>query len=125
LIQQRKKKPVRTLVAERRSKMPAQTMRDDLTALHAEHVRLTKIVDEVGSHLDRLDRVMKEISKVFMAAWSRRNQVERRIFLLEQKVKYCKPVSTASVKAPKTAAELMAKLTPAQIEMLKAILEAK
>jgi hypothetical protein len=118
------KKPA--LTPARRKKMPRMTATEEVTALRAEHNRLTVIVEEAGARLIELDAARKPISERFSTAWTRRDNIERRLFLLERKVKQCAPVKgERAPKKEKDVSALLAQLTPAQMQMLRDMLTEK
>ena len=103
--------------------MPRQSAVDEITALRTEHARLTVIVEENGTILMQMDAARKPISEKFSTAWTRRDNIERRFFLLERKIMVIKPAGERKPAKEKNVEEMMAKLTPAQMAVLRAILE--
>lgn len=105
--------------------MPRMTASEEIAALRTEHARLTPIIETTGKQLIELDAIRKPISEKFSAAWVRRDNIERRLFLLERKIKHCKPCTEARPRKEKTAEEIVAKLKPAEVAALIAILQKK
>jgi hypothetical protein len=106
-------------------KMPRQSAEDEITALRTEHERLTPIIEAHAATLIEMDAARKPISDAFSTAWARRDNIERRLFFLERKIKVITPRKGENYKPKeKDASALIKKLTPAQLERLKAILTA-
>jgi len=102
-----------------------QTPHEEIGRLHKEHEKITPIVHAWALKVEEVEKVLRHFSKLFSAAWQKRDAIERRLMILEKKVKYLKPHQgqAAVPKTKDTTKALLKKLKPEELKALMAILQ--